>query len=315
MGFAAPLSGVVAAMGKDALAAVEDVLGGRLALRVEDDRCSPDGGEAAARALADDPAILGVVGHYCTLAALAALDVYERAGLPILIWGAHRPDVMARPRPGLFRLCASFEEENATLARLARARGLTRVAFVGDGTGYATTHADLFARAFVAAGGAIVPRDAGPDALHLAIAPLGWWKAFKGAKPADAPDTAGELLRLRADGCRGAILSAAAVRIDEDTRARAGGAADGVVCVSESHAPVDGGLARYPAYAADGVALLADLIAEGADSRAKLAAAIAAQRRTGRTGSLAFAPDGRRERVELPSFECRDGAWHGLPAP
>lgn len=246
---------------------------------------------------------------------MAALDIYEAAGLPILIWGAHRPDVMARPWPGLFRLCASFEEENATLAQLARARGIGRVAFAGDGTGYATTHAELFAKAFAKAGGAIVARDDGPDALHLAIAPLGWWKAFKGAKPVDAPDTAGELVRLRAEGWRGAILSAAAARIDEDTLARAGAAAEGVVCVSESHAPVEGGMARYPAYAADGAALLADLIAEGAGTRAKLAAAIATQRRTGRTGSLAFAADGRREAVELPSFEARGGAWHRLPPP
>jgi hypothetical protein len=66
---------------------------------------------------------------------------------------------------------------------------------------------------------------------------------------------------------------------------------------------------RYATYAADGVALLADLIAEGADTRAKLAAAIAAQRRTGRTGSLAFGADGRREDVELPAFEAHDGVW------
>lgn len=295
-------------MGKDALAAVEKSLGGRLALRVEDDRCSPEGGEAAARAFAEDRRVLGVVGHYCSLAALSAIDVYERASLPILIWGAHRPELMARPRPGLFRLCASFAEENDELAAIAVARDWKRAAQLGDGTGYARSHGELFAAAFARMGGAIVSRDAGPDVVHLACAPLGWWKAFKGAKPADAPDSAGEIRRLRAEGWRGPVLSAAAAMIDE------GAAIDGTICVSEAHAPTDGRHSRYAAYAADGVALLADLIADGADSRAKLAAAIAAQRRTGRTGSLAFAPDGRRERVELPSFEARAGTWHGLPA-
>jgi ABC-type branched-subunit amino acid transport system substrate-binding protein len=295
------------------LAAVELSLGGRLPLRVEDDRCSPEGGGGAARAFAEDKRVLGVVGHYCTVAAIAALDVYEAARLPILIWGAHRPDVMARPRPGLFRLCASFREENETLAATARARGIARVAQIGDGTDYARTHEAMFAEALAQAGGQIVARDARPDAMHVVAAPLGWWKAFKGARPAGAPDSADLLRGLRAEGWRGPVLSAGSVRIDEDTLARAGDALEGVVCVSEAHAPAMAPFTRYATYAADGVALLAELIAEGADTRAKLAAAIATQRRTGRTGSLAFAPDGRRESVKLPAFEARGGAWVALP--
>jgi branched-chain amino acid transport system substrate-binding protein len=307
IGFAAALSGAVADIGREALTAVEQALGGRLALRVEDDRCSPEGGAAAARALADDPRVLGIVGHYCSRAAIAALDIYERAGVPILIWGAHHPDVMARPRSGLFRLCASFREENEGLAALARARGIARVAQIGDGTGYAELHAHLFAESVRGAGGTIVARTDAPDAFHLAAAPLGWWKAFKGEKPEGAPDTATLLAELRESGWRGPVLSAAAIRIDE------GPAPDGTICVSEAHAPTAGPCTRYASYAADGAALLADLIAEGADTRAKLAAAIAAQRRTGRTGSLAFAPDGRRESVELPAFEARQGTWVALP--
>lgn len=257
--------------------------------------------------------MLGVVGHYCTLAAMAALEIYERARLPILIWGAHHPDVMARPWPGLFRLCASFREENEVLAATARARGIARVARIGDDTDYARTHASLFADAFAQAGGTIVARDAKPDAIHLAAAPLGWWKAFKGARPDGAPDSADLLGALRASGWRGPVLAAAAMRIDADTLARAGDAVDGTICVSEAHAPALASFTRYATYAADGVALLADLIAEGADTRDKLVAAIVSQRRTGHTGSLAFATDGRRETVELPVFEAQNGLWRALP--
>jgi ABC-type branched-subunit amino acid transport system substrate-binding protein len=278
-----------------------------LALHVEDDRCSPEGGQAAARALADDPRVLGVVGHYCSRAAIAALDVYEAAGLPIAIWGAHHPDAMARPRPGLFRLCASFREENEALAAIARTRKIARVAQLGDGTGYADVHAQLFAAAFAQAGGTIVASTDAPDAFHLAAAPLGWWKAFKGARPAGALDTAAMLAALRASGWRGLVLSAAAIRIDDVPPP------DGAICVSEAHAPTAAPFSRYATCAADGVALLAELIAEDADTRAKLAAALATQRRTGRTGSLAFGPDGRREHIDLPAFEARGGAWHGLP--
>ncbi|MCM0020603.1 MAG: ABC transporter substrate-binding protein [Tagaea sp.] len=288
------------------MTAVEQTLGGRFALRVADDRCSPEGGASSARTLAEEPAVLGVVGHYCTVAAMAALDVYETAGLPILIWGAHRPDVMARPRPGLFRLCASFAEENDALAKIAISRDWTRVARIGDRTDYARVHAGLFADSFARAGGTIVARDENPDAIHLAAAPLGWWKAFKGAKPAGAPDTAALLAELRASFWRGPVLSAAAIRIDDAPPP------DGTICVSEAHAPAAGGFTRYAAYAADGVALLADLIAEGADTRAKLAAAIATQRRAGHTGSLAFATDGRREHMELPAFEAQNAVWKDL---
>lgn len=151
-----------------------------------------------------------------------------------------------------------------------------------------------------------MPRHAAPDFAHLACAPFGWWKAFKGAKPADAPDTATLSAELRETGWRGPVLSAAAAMIDE------GPALDGTICVSEAHAPSDGRYSRYALYAADGAALLADLIAEGASTREKLRGALAAQRRTGKTGSLAFAPDGRRESVELPAFEARGGAWLAL---
>lgn len=187
------------------------------------------------------------------------------------------------------------------------------MAQAGDGTGYARTHAALFAEAFARAGGTIVARDATPDAVHLVAAPLGWWRAFKGARPDGAPDSADLLRGLRGGGWRGPVLSAASVRIDDDTIARAGDAAEGVVCVSEAHAPTMAPFTRYAAYAADGVALLAGLIAEGADTRDKLATAVASQRRIGHTGSLAFAPDGRREHVDLPAFEAQSGLWRALP--
>lgn len=187
------------------------------------------------------------------------------------------------------------------------------MAQIGDGTDYASTQAALFATAFAQAGGTIVGRDAKPDAMHVVSAPLGWWKAFKGARPRGAPDSADLLLDVRISDWRGSVLPAASVRIDADTLPRAGDAAEGTICVSEAHAPAMAPFTRYATYAADGVSLLADLIAEGADTRDKRAAAIASQRRTGRTGSLAFAPDGWREHVDLPVFEAQSGAWRALP--
>lgn len=340
IGFAGPLSGQVRAIGESAQAAVELVLGGRCLLAVQDDRCTPEGGRDAARRLADDPEIVGVVGHYCSVAALAAIDVYAAAKLPLVVWGAHHPEIVERGLPGIFRLCGTFRDEAAHAAQTARAHGHRSAVLIHDATGYGREQARFFAQAWHEAGG-IVRETLTPDFskrpdadfVWLAAAPQGWWKAFAaslGTLPAAPVDCAQLLRAVRAAGFGGPIFCAGAAMIDATTLAHAGAAGDGAICVSEAHVPpsrLPGGAAfdaRYQAangpaplsfyarYAADATELMATLVADGATTRAALTQALALQRRSGITGALAFGADGQREHVPMQAFRAAAGAWHPL---
>jgi ABC-type branched-subunit amino acid transport system substrate-binding protein len=336
IGFAGPLSGTVRAIGESAKAAVELVLGGRFLLAVQDDLCTPEGGREAASRLADDPDIVGVVGHYCSIAALAAIDIYAAANLPLVIWGAHHPDIIDRRLPGIFRVCGTFREEAACAAQTAKAQGHRSAVLIHDATAYGREQARFFGEAWQSAGGIVMQShetqtaNLAPlpeaDFVWLAAAPQGWWKAFAAslATLPVAPLDSAQLLRaVRAAGFRGPIFCAGAAMIDAPTLADAGAASEGAICVSEAHVPADRlagyaaangprPLSPYARYAADAASLMGALITEGATTRADLTQALAAQSRTGATGALEFRADGQRKYIPMLAFRAHAGHWQPL---
>src|SRR6266436_359633 len=97
------------------------IRGRPLVLRVMDDSGRPEVAIRIAQRLADDPAVVAVVGHLTSSASLAAGRVY---------WEARRPVVMISPSalspdlsgfsPYMFRVCPSDLSHGAHLARYAR---------------------------------------------------------------------------------------------------------------------------------------------------------------------------------------------------
>lgn len=91
---AAPLTGTVAAAGEDIKAGVVmqvaavNAAGGIGGKPVElvpfDDLCEPREAALVAQAVARAPDIIGVVGHMCSSAHLAALPTYVREGIPVV---------------------------------------------------------------------------------------------------------------------------------------------------------------------------------------------------------------------------------------
>lgn len=93
VGFAGPLSGDLAQFGVSGLSALKlleeetnrkgGVLGRELRFIFEDDRCSPDIAASVADKLIFDD-VIGVIGHYCSAATLAAVDIYKEAEIIVI---------------------------------------------------------------------------------------------------------------------------------------------------------------------------------------------------------------------------------------
>ena len=130
-----PLSGPRAAWGRllvDAAAAFPYC---RVSWELFDDH--GDAGLAAARAqdVAGDGGFAAVTGHFNSLGAHAALPVYRRAGLPVLLPLATAPGLCGGGAL-VMRFCPDDDAQAAAIVRACRERGLPRVAVVHDGSGY-----------------------------------------------------------------------------------------------------------------------------------------------------------------------------------
>ena len=145
---AAPLSGTHAALGHGIKAAVEMAIadliardgtqGIQITVEWQDDRCSSDGGLAAAKAITGDTANrpAAVIGHACPSAAHAAAAVYNDAGLLNLTAGALPGRAPSTQRFGArhFRLPGEGSIGGVIGAALANLGPDARIAFVRDRT-------------------------------------------------------------------------------------------------------------------------------------------------------------------------------------
>lgn len=145
IGVAVPSQGGKAELGRAILAGARSGTGSvnAVALAVEDDQCTTEGGAAIAAkfvALKVD----AVVGHPCSNAAIAAAKVYAAAGIMFVAIGADHPDLTdKRAGPTIFRSTGRLDRQAAdTVATFAPALTGRRVAIINDKTAYARKLAD-----------------------------------------------------------------------------------------------------------------------------------------------------------------------------
>src|SRR5262245_57953567 len=62
-------------------------------LTVLDDECKPNVAVQTATKLGADRGIIASASHYCSVAAIAAVETYNRLGMPIVVWGGVLPDI------------------------------------------------------------------------------------------------------------------------------------------------------------------------------------------------------------------------------
>jgi branched-chain amino acid transport system substrate-binding protein len=176
------------------------VQGYRLELQSRDDKGDPATGAAAARDLAANPSLIGVVGTYNSSTAQTVQPVLGDAGIVqvspgntnvSLTRGANPVTAPLRQYQTYFRVVATDAVQGPVAADHLAASGMTKVAVVSDGQTYGEGIANEFAKQFGTRGGDVVmrmtlPAGTAPDAAVAAISRARPQAVFYGGEYPDA---------------------------------------------------------------------------------------------------------------------------------
>lgn len=171
IGFIGPLSGGAAHHGLAArngfLLAIEHANASGLPFKIEgvvlDDGSDPPTGVNAALKLVNDPDVIGAIGHWNSPVALATTPVFNRSGVPFIVWGAISPRVTEQNFPFVTRVTPTLVAENEPLAvLLAKTKGVKTLAIVSDTSDYGKQNTVSFTDLYTKAGGKIIGADAAP---------------------------------------------------------------------------------------------------------------------------------------------------------
>jgi len=126
-------------------------------LVVLDDECKPNVGvQVATKAAADNGVIAGVT-HYCSTVAMAAVEVYRKFGLPVVVWGAVLPDITyANDYKEVHRVNGTMINQNEAAAKFMTELKFKRWVVIHDTTDYGKGHNKYFSEDLAKNGGQIL---------------------------------------------------------------------------------------------------------------------------------------------------------------
>jgi branched-chain amino acid transport system substrate-binding protein len=134
-----------------------------LALDVQDDQCSAEGGLAVANYYASQPGVVGVVGPTCSSACRAAGPIFDEAGFTTITSSCTAVDLTAEETgfASFNRTTANDALQGAAAAQfIFNELGLTQIATIHDGSPYGEGLVEELTAGFTALGGEIVYSDA-----------------------------------------------------------------------------------------------------------------------------------------------------------
>jgi branched-chain amino acid transport system substrate-binding protein len=223
IGVGAPLSGRAAALGNEMRQAVEmaaeewnsngGIAGEPIRILAVDDEGDVSKGGIAARELAADPEVVGVVGHYNSDVTIGATVTYRASGLVMITPVASNPIVTDRGAENVFRFTNRDDATGRALARhLYHALDKRHAVVVESETMYGKSMGGAFGSAFLQLGGRVLfhrpvlegERDFTPliDSLPTDFDVLFYGGAFEGAGLLKAMRAAGvQQLFAAGDGC------------------------------------------------------------------------------------------------------------------
>lgn len=131
-----------------------------------DNEGTTQGGQQVALKASSDPSIIGGIGHYMSVVALAALPTYHKNKLPMIIWGAVHPAITyGNNYKEIFRVPGTQIDQNATAAKFILNKGYKKVAIIYTTDDYGEGHYKYFTENFKKLGGTVVDSEGiQPDA-------------------------------------------------------------------------------------------------------------------------------------------------------
>lgn len=126
-------------------------------LVVLDDECKPNSGVQVATKAAADKKIIAAATHYCSVVALASVDVYHRFGLPVIVWGAVHPDITyGNKYKEVHRVNGTMINQNEIAAKFVTGLGYKTWVLLYDTTDYGKGMNEYFSKYLKEKGGKIL---------------------------------------------------------------------------------------------------------------------------------------------------------------
>jgi branched-chain amino acid transport system substrate-binding protein len=164
---AAPITGSQADVGNDLINGIKlavneanqagGLLGRKIDLQIVDDAADPKEAVSVANKLAAQQDIVGLVGHMNSGTTKPAAEVYNQAGLPVVMPVPTNPEITQRGFNNLFRIPPTDLAQGVAGAKFALAKlGKKRFAIIHDKTDYGKPLAEVVRKTVDAQGGQVV---------------------------------------------------------------------------------------------------------------------------------------------------------------
>lgn len=126
-------------------------------LVVQDDECKTNVGVQVATKVAADKSIVAGVTHYCSAVAMATASVYNRFGMPAVVWGAVLPEVTyGNNYKEIHRVNGTMINQNDVAYKFMAAQGYKKWAIIHDTTDYGKGHNKYFSEFLQKGGGTVL---------------------------------------------------------------------------------------------------------------------------------------------------------------
>ena len=126
-------------------------------LVVLDDECKTNVGVQVATKVAADKNIIAGVTHYCSAVAMATASVYNRFGMPAVVWGAVLPEVTyGNNFKEIHRVNGTMINQNDVAYKFMAAQGYKKWAIIHDTTDYGKGHNKYFSEFLEKGGGTVL---------------------------------------------------------------------------------------------------------------------------------------------------------------
>ena len=126
-------------------------------LVVLDDECKPNAGVQVATKAAANKKIIAAAAQYCSVVALASVDVYHKFGLPVVVWGAVHPDITyGNKYKEIHRINGTMINQNEIAAKFITGLGYKTWVTLYDTTDYGKGMNEYFSKYLTQNGGKIL---------------------------------------------------------------------------------------------------------------------------------------------------------------